>query len=76
MATWNTFRPKGGWVQNDGDALTQPGYYWLAYEWSNLLISCQLCNQEFKKNRFPLLNPTRACQDPHSTTSLARSPFS
>jgi uncharacterized protein (TIGR02646 family) len=53
------FRPKGGWIQKDGDQLNQPGYYWLAYDWSNLLISCQLCNQEFKKNRFPLLNPTR-----------------
>jgi len=22
-----------------------PGYYWLAYEWQNLLLSCMLCNQ-------------------------------
>jgi hypothetical protein len=29
----------------------------LAYEWSNLLLSCQLCNQRFKQNLFPLLNP-------------------
>jgi uncharacterized protein (TIGR02646 family) len=34
------FRPKGGWIQTDGDQLTRPGYYWLAYEWSNL--SCGL----------------------------------
>jgi uncharacterized protein (TIGR02646 family) len=48
------FRPKAGWVQRDGDALTRPGYYWLAYEWANLFYSCQLCNQRFKKNLFPL----------------------
>jgi uncharacterized protein (TIGR02646 family) len=48
------FRPKAGWVQRDGDALTRPGYYWLAYEWTNLFYACQLCNQRFKKNLFPL----------------------
>ena len=53
------FRPKGGWKQNASDVLQQPGYYWLAYEWSNLTLSCQLCNQEYKKNHFPLLNPKR-----------------
>ena len=51
------FRPKGGWQQKPGDPLTQPGYYWLAYDWSNLLLSCQLCNQRHKKNLFPLDNP-------------------
>jgi hypothetical protein len=29
----------------------------LAYRWSNLLLSCPLCNRRFKKNLFPLLNP-------------------
>jgi len=31
----------------------QPGYYWLAYIWSNLLPLCSKCNQE-KSNKFPL----------------------
>ena len=48
------FRPKGGYKQRESDALRYPGYYWLAYEWSNLFYSCQLCNQQFKKNLFPL----------------------
>jgi len=48
------FRPKAGWVQ-DSETLNKPGYYWLAYEWDNLLLSCQLCNQRHKKNFFPLL---------------------
>lgn len=53
------FRPKGGWSQKEGQPLTQPGYYWLAYEWTNLFLSCALCNQRFKKNLFPLQTPTR-----------------
>ena len=48
------FRPKAGVRQKSGDALGRPGYYWLAYEWSNLFLSCQLCNQRYKENLFPL----------------------
>jgi uncharacterized protein (TIGR02646 family) len=48
------FRPKGGYRQRDHDALRRPGYYWLVYEWTNLFFSCQLCNQRFKRNLFPL----------------------
>lgn len=33
----------------------QPGYYWLAYEWSNLILLCSKCNLK-KSNKFPLLN--------------------
>jgi uncharacterized protein (TIGR02646 family) len=36
-----------------------PGYYWLAYEPSNYLPSCQRCNQEAKRNYFPIAG-TRA----------------
>jgi uncharacterized protein (TIGR02646 family) len=52
------FRPKAAYSQDDNDALHKPGYYWLAYEWKNLFLSCQLCNQQFKKNLFPLVNPS------------------
>lgn len=40
-----------------------PGYYWLAYDWQNLLPSCVLCNQQWtdsagrrfgKADRFPV----------------------
>lgn len=49
------YRPKSGWVQ-DAEALNKPGYYWLSYDWDNLLLSCQICNQRHKKNYFPLRN--------------------
>ena len=31
----------------------QPGYYWLCYEWSNLIPLCSKCNGN-KSNKFPL----------------------
>jgi hypothetical protein len=52
------FRPKAAYRQSVSDPLQKPGYYWLAYEWSNLFLACQLCNQLFKKNLFPLANPS------------------
>jgi len=47
---------------DDGHTDTHPGYYWLAYEWHNLLPACKYCNQLTKlkystvgkKNRFPI----------------------
>lgn len=38
------FRPKGG-VEIGGD-LVQPGYWWLAASWDNLLPSCIRCNRQ------------------------------
>ena len=69
------FRPKGAvWdehgkailIQIDGQEQEQehPGYYWLAYDWKNLLPSCILCNSPSsqhsggrpigKRNYFPV----------------------
>ena len=62
------FRPKGGWMQKDKEKLTQPGYYWLAYDFDNLYLSCQICNQTFKKNYFPLQNPNNRVSKPGSLT--------
>ena len=50
------FRPKAG-VEEAED---HPGYWWLAYNWENLLIACKKCNQEYKKSKFPLLGSERA----------------
>ncbi len=57
------FRPKGGWKQTDKDTLSSVSYYWLAYDWDNLFLSCQKCNQTFKKNFFPLENPNSRATD-------------
>jgi len=40
----------------DGNELPHPGYFWLAYNWKNLLPSCHFCNRyEGKKDQFPAL---------------------
>lgn len=51
------FRPKAGYRQTPRGPLMRPGYYWLAYDWENLLLSCSACNQRHKRNHFPIANP-------------------
>ena len=51
------FRPKSGSKQAPGEPLVKPGYYWLAYDWSNLFLACGPCNQRNKGNLFPLRDP-------------------
>ncbi len=48
------FRPKMGYQQDKSDLFHRPGYFWLGYEWSNLMYSCKNCNENYKKNFFPL----------------------
>ncbi len=51
------FRPKAGFRQANSTQLEKPGYYWLAYEWANLLWACPICNQRHKQTYFPIRNP-------------------
>lgn len=45
------YRPKKGIREAKG----HPGYYWLCYEWTNLLPACHYCNTERgKRNQFPI----------------------
>ena len=50
------FRPKTAVRQEKRDPQEYPGYYWLAYEWSNLLMACRFCNGT-KGTLFPLRDP-------------------
>ena len=51
------FRPKGAVKQSVEADQEWPGYYWLVYNWDNLLLSCGDCNRIYKKELFPLANP-------------------
>jgi uncharacterized protein (TIGR02646 family) len=53
------FRPKKGAKQDYGKPVEHPGYYWLAYSWSNLYFSCEICNRSCKKSYFPLSDPSK-----------------
>lgn len=57
--TIDHYRPKAASQQQVGDPLIRPGYYWLAYQWENLLFECSACNQQNKRNLFPLANNTQ-----------------
>jgi uncharacterized protein (TIGR02646 family) len=64
------FRPKGEIEELKATGNSKPGYYWLAADWYNLLLSCRNCNQKSKQstmnveeaksmgkmNQFPLFN--------------------
>lgn len=69
------FRPKGGYRQDPDDPLGRPGYYWRAYAWENLFFSCQLCNQRYKKNLFPLRNPGQRARSHHDDSSAEEALF-
>jgi uncharacterized protein (TIGR02646 family) len=53
------YRPKGGYKKDDKSKLVKPGYYWLAYDFQNLFLSCNRCNTSYKKNYFPLVDETK-----------------
>ena len=57
------YRPKGQiTVKSNGGEVTiklangddHPGYFWLAYNWMNLIPACQRCNSTYKGTLFPL----------------------
>ncbi|WP_053058490.1 hypothetical protein [Pedobacter sp. BMA] len=51
------YRPKGAISDEYNNSLRKIGYYWLGYEWSNLLPSCISCNRDGGKGiKFPYLN--------------------
>ncbi len=64
------FRPKAGFRQNRKDPLVKPGYYWLVYEWANLLFCCQICNQTFKGNHCPLADERKRARSHHDEISV------
>ncbi|MHC1754578.1 MAG: hypothetical protein AB9861_03955 [Methanosarcina sp.] len=69
------YRPKGESKQTDSDPANKPGYYWLAYDWDNLLIACQRCNRRKKKSLFPLLNPDERASSTNKNIAVERPVF-
>lgn len=67
--TVDHFRPKGrvsinvnsGNGRRHNEQVEHPGYFWLAYDWRNLLPSCANCNSG-KRDLFPVSNTHVAVQ--------------
>ncbi|WBU47284.1 AAA family ATPase [Kosakonia pseudosacchari] len=62
------YRPKGGVAESR----KHPGYWWLASQWENLLLSCPACNRPHqyngviagKSSRFPLEDEAQRAFEP------------
>lgn len=63
------YRPKAG-AHQSAAAPPVRGYYWLAYAWDNLYLSCEVCNRRHKRSLFPLLNPDRRVSSHHQAGEL------
>jgi len=48
------FRPKAAYSSSFKGNSLYPGYFWLAYDWDNVFLACQVCNQIFKNDFFPI----------------------
>lgn len=60
-------------VDELGNVVEHPGYFWLAYTWTNLLPSCNDCNTALgKKDQFPIKKDHIAAKvlTPQETTNL------
>ncbi|GAB4030635.1 HNH endonuclease family protein [Spirosoma jeollabukense] len=64
------FRPKAGYQIDENQELVKPGYYWLAYDFANLFFCCQVCNQVYKKNYFPLANESNRAKSHNDDLAL------
>lgn len=62
------YRPKKEYRISTEHKSISPGYYWLAYDWSNLLLACSICNRTHKKTLFPLADETKR-DIPHKNIS-------
>lgn len=58
------YRPKGAVKQSSESTKEYPGYYWLAYDWDNLLVSCSVCNRK-KSVLFSLVDETTRARNHH-----------
>jgi hypothetical protein len=71
----NSYKVKG----RTPTLLSEQGYWWLAYDWSNYLLACWVCNGQWKGNLFPTvpsgrtrrLPPTRRTKE----TALLLNPY-
>lgn len=74
------YRPKSAVSTLGDEKVWRPGYWWAAFRWENYLFACQICNQRWKRNLFPVedeagrqLPPTETSQP--EETPLLLNPF-
>jgi hypothetical protein len=68
------YRPKGE-VTEGRKGIEHPGYFWLAYEWHNLLLSCKKCNSshaDYDSSEPPKGHPGKLCEFPVRAARITR----
>lgn len=68
------YRPKGAVKQSVASNKEHPGYYWLAYDWDNLLMSCTVCNNN-KNTLFPLEDEATRARNHHDNIEAEKPLF-
>ncbi|TWI85842.1 uncharacterized protein (TIGR02646 family) [Lacibacter cauensis] len=61
IAEIDNFRPKTGSRGLNSKEYAPSHYWWLAYEWDNLFLACQVCSQKYKRDYFPLEHENLRC---------------
>lgn len=60
------FRPKSKSINTDGSVILEEGYWWLAYDFTNYRLCCEVCNRNYdkggKNDHFPLKPGTAPAQ--------------
>lgn len=77
-STWGRENPFSSSVKGrEKIELSSRGYWWFAYDWNNYLLSCQCCNQQWKKAYFPVKEQNRVLPPNPSIneTTLLINPF-
>lgn len=55
--TWGRERPNLSTIEGrEHETVRDTGYWWLAYEWDNYLLSCSTCNSVYKASFFPVVD--------------------
>ena len=77
--TWGAEAPNSSRVRGrKPQTLSPSGYWWRAYDWSNYLLACAVCNQKWKGTIFPVIEPPNRTLPPAAAVterSLLLSPF-
>lgn len=75
-ATWGREKPGLSNVEGRRSRpISDQGYWWLAYEWSNLLFACERCNSPWKGTLFPVTARSLPPRPDSTETPLLLDPY-
>ncbi len=73
LASSNNVRGRKYWKVGEKPGTWDSGYWWLAYDWDNYLLTCGICNQQWKNALFPVRGGHR--RRPRKGDETAKEPY-